>query len=62
LKSREASRDITNIPILYYMLLMLPSHSVHTNLGGTIFVAGGHRVEVPKGNIAISRNEMASVP
>lgn len=43
------------------MLLMLPSHSVHTNLGGTVFVIGGHRVGVLKGNTAISRNEKASV-
>jgi len=43
------------------MLLILPSYSVHTNLEGTIFVTGGHRVEVLKENTATSRNEKASV-
>jgi hypothetical protein len=60
-KYRESCRDITSIPILYYMLLMLPNHSVHTNLERTIFVTGGHRVEALKGNTAVSRNEKASV-
>jgi len=43
------------------MLLMLPSHSVYTNLEGTIFVTGGHSIQVLKGNTALSRNKKASV-